>query len=65
MLHPGRVAALFEGSERAAAAQISAARELVGGEEADDAVWNESRARQAGARGRVRFAPGELASDAG
>jgi glycolate dehydrogenase FAD-binding subunit len=60
VLHPGRVAALFEGSERAVAAQIGAVRALVGGEEADDAVWDESRARQAAARGRVRFAPGDL-----
>ena len=58
VLHPGRVAALFEGSARAVAAQLAAARALVGGEEADDAVWDESRARQADARGRVRFAPG-------
>jgi glycolate oxidase FAD binding subunit len=62
VLHPGRLAALFEGSERAVAAQISAARALVGGDEVGDAVWDESRARQAGARGRVLFAPGEFAA---
>jgi glycolate oxidase FAD binding subunit len=62
VLHPGRVAALFEGSERAVAAQLDAARALVGGDEAEEAVWDESRARQADARGRVRFPPGELAA---
>jgi glycolate oxidase FAD binding subunit len=60
VLHPGRVAALFEGSPRAVATQVSAARALVGGEEVDDAVWDESRARQEDAGGRARFAPGEL-----
>jgi glycolate oxidase FAD binding subunit len=62
VLHPGRVAALFEGSERAVAAQLHAARVLVGGEGAADAVWDESRARQAEARSRARFAPGDLAA---
>jgi glycolate oxidase FAD binding subunit len=62
VLHPGRVAALFEGSERAVAAQLHAARVLVGGEEAADVVWDESRARQAEARSRARFAPGDLAA---
>lgn len=61
VLHPGRVVVLFEGSERAVEAQLSTARGLVGGDEVDDAVWGESRSRQAAARGRVRFAPGELA----
>jgi glycolate oxidase FAD binding subunit len=61
VLHPGRVAALFEGSGRAVDAQLVAARALVGGDEADESVWDESRSRQAAARGRVRFAPGELA----
>ncbi len=62
VLHPGRVAALFEGSPRAVAAQLEAARALVGGAEADGAVWDESRTRQAAASGRVRFAPGDLAA---
>ncbi len=35
VLHPGRVAVLFEGSERAVAAQVAAAHSLVGGAEAD------------------------------
>jgi glycolate oxidase FAD binding subunit len=61
VLHPGSVAALFEGSERAVEAQIAAARALVGGDEVGLEVWEESRARQAAAGGRVRFAPGELA----
>lgn len=61
LLHPGRVAVLFEGSERAVAAQVSAAQALVGGEAADTSVWDESRSRQAVAKGRVRFAPGALA----
>ena len=61
VLHPGRVAVLFEGSERAVAAQLDTARSLVGGAEADTAVWDESRSRQGAATGRLRFAPGELA----
>jgi glycolate oxidase FAD binding subunit len=60
VLHPGRVAVLFEGSERAVAAQLEATPALVGGDEADTAVWDESRERQAAARGRVRFGPGDL-----
>jgi glycolate oxidase FAD binding subunit len=62
VLHPGRVALLFEGSERAVAAQVAAAQALVGGDEADPDVWDESRQRQAAARGRVRFPPGALAA---
>jgi hypothetical protein len=53
---------LFEGSERAVAAQLAAARALVGGAEADRSVWDESRERQAAARSRIRFAPGQLAA---
>ncbi len=60
VLHPGRVAVLIEGSDRAVSSQIAAARKLVGGAEADPGVWDESRERQARAQGRVRFAPGEL-----
>jgi glycolate dehydrogenase FAD-binding subunit len=60
VLHPGRVAMLLEGSPRAVDAQLASAGALVGGEGADDAVWDESRSRQAEARGRVRFAPSEL-----
>jgi glycolate oxidase FAD binding subunit len=61
VLHPGRVAVLFEGSERAIAAQLAAAQMLVGGAEADAGVWEQSRARQGAAAGRIRFAPGDLA----
>ncbi len=61
VLYPGRVAVLFEGSERAVAAQLAAAQASVGGTESDAAVWEESRERQAAARGRIRFAPGDVA----
>jgi len=60
LLHPGRVAVLFEGAERAVEAQLVHARMLVGGEEADDGVWEESRSRQGEARSRRRFDPGRL-----
>ena len=60
VLHPGRVAVLFEGSERAVTAQLETALALVGGAESDPAVWDESRTRQGAAHGRLRFAPGEL-----
>ena len=62
VLHPGRVAALFEGSERAVQAQVATAQTLVGGSEAEAGVWDESRQRQAAAQGRLRFAPGVLAA---
>ena len=62
VLHPGRVAVLFEGSERAVAAQTAAAHAFVGGAEADPSIWDESRSRQAAASALVRFAPGELAT---
>jgi glycolate oxidase FAD binding subunit len=58
---PDRLALLFEGSERAVAAQVDAARALVGAEPAGDEVWAEAAERQAGARGRLSFAPGSLA----
>jgi glycolate oxidase FAD binding subunit len=61
VLHPGRVAVLFEGSERAVAAQLAAAQTTVGGQATDGPAWEESRDRQATARGRLRFAPGDLA----
>ena len=61
VLHPGRVAVLFEGTPRATEAQLTSARALVGGSEGDAGVWEESRERQGAARGRVRFAPGALA----
>jgi glycolate oxidase FAD binding subunit len=58
---PGRLALLFEGSPRAVAAQVETARSLLGAEEAGDEVWVEAAGRQLAARGRVSFAPGELA----
>jgi glycolate oxidase FAD binding subunit len=61
VLHPGRLAVLVEGSKRAVDEQLRAARELVGGNETDASVWDESRERQLRSRGRIRFAPGSLA----
>jgi glycolate oxidase FAD binding subunit len=60
VLHPGRVAVLFEGSPAAVDAQLTTARDLVGGDEADPAVWEESRRRQAAAGGSFGFSPGDL-----
>ncbi len=60
VLHPGRVAVLFEGGNAGVADQVRRACDLVGGGAAGDEVWAESRARQAASRGRVRFAPGAL-----
>jgi glycolate dehydrogenase FAD-binding subunit len=61
VLHPGRVAVLFEGSERAVEAQLETARSLAGGAVSGREIWDESRGRQAQARSRVRFDPGNLA----
>jgi glycolate oxidase FAD binding subunit len=61
VLHPGRIAVLFEGAPRAVEAQLAAASALVGGAEAGGEVWEESRRRQRAARRRTRFAPGDLA----
>ena len=58
---PERLALLFEGSERSVAAQVEAARELIGAEPAGDDVWAEAAERQAQAQGRLGFAPGSLA----
>jgi glycolate dehydrogenase FAD-binding subunit len=60
VLHPGRVALLFEGRAAAVEAQVESARALLGGTVSDVAVWEEARARQGASLGRVRFAPGEL-----
>ena len=68
VLHPGRLAILFEGSPRAVEDQIAATRMLLepsgAAVEVSDhqAVLVESRTRQETARGRMRFAPGDLAS---
>ena len=60
VLHPGRVAVLFEGSPRAVDAQIDRVQALLGGAAGDDEVWAESRRLQAASVARVRFTPGEL-----
>jgi glycolate oxidase FAD binding subunit len=55
---PGsRLAVLFEGSERSVAAQMSAAGDLLGGEEAPGEIWDVSRGWQARAGGRISFPP--------
>jgi glycolate oxidase FAD binding subunit len=56
-----RLAVLFEGSERAVASQLHAARDLIGGSEAGADVWDEARAWQGRAQGRISFPPGGLA----
>jgi glycolate oxidase FAD binding subunit len=61
ILHPGRVAILFEGSPRAVEAQLGQAVSLVGGSPGGEEIWEEIRARQASATSRVRFPPGDLA----
>ena len=61
VLHPGRVAVLFEGRAAAVEDQLRRGQALVGGEEARDEVWAEARSRQGAARGRRRFEPGRLA----
>ncbi len=58
---PGDVALRFEGGARAVDAQLEAARALVAGEEADDALWLVVRERQGRALGRRSFPPGRLA----
>ncbi len=60
VLHPGRVAVLFEGSVASVDDQVRRMLALVGGTETGDEMWAESRARQGKAHGRVRFAPGVL-----
>jgi glycolate oxidase FAD binding subunit len=62
---PGWVAILIEGSRTAVDEQFAAARALVGGEEDFGAVWEEGEARQRSSRGRLLFAPGELARTLG
>jgi FAD/FMN-containing dehydrogenase len=60
VLHPGRVAVLFEGSSRAVDSQFEQAVSLVGGRAAGEEIWEEARRRQASAGGRVHFAPRDL-----
>ncbi|HEX3453530.1 MAG TPA: FAD-binding oxidoreductase [Gaiellaceae bacterium] len=58
---PQRLALLFEGSERAVAAQIAAARSLIGAEPGGKEIWAEAAERQARAAGRLSYVPGSLA----
>jgi glycolate oxidase FAD binding subunit len=60
VLHPGRVAVLFEGGSAGVDDQLRRAVALVGGNEADDGIWVDARERQGAARGRLRFDPGRL-----
>jgi glycolate oxidase FAD binding subunit len=60
VLHPGRIAVLFEGSQRAVDDQLVAAQALIGGDQVGAEVWQESRRRQGAARGRLRFSPADL-----
>jgi glycolate oxidase FAD binding subunit len=60
-----RLAVLFEGSRRAVSSQRVTALGLLGGEEADEAVWEEARAWQERATGRISFAPGALSEALG
>ena len=72
ILWPGRLALLFEGTERAVEAQVATARQLLDAPEPGklqrvtwqegEVVWGEVAARQLASRGRVSFAPGELGS---
>jgi glycolate oxidase FAD binding subunit len=60
VLHPRRVAVLFEGAPRAVETQLDAARDLAAGAEAGSEIWQESRDRQGRGQGRIRFEPGSL-----
>ena len=60
VLHPLRVAVLFEGGSAGVEDQLRRAAALVGGDEADAVVWDEARERQGAARGRLRFDSGRL-----
>ena len=60
VLHPGRVALLFEGGERGVETQLETAQALLGGRVGDDSIWDESRTRQGDASGRMRFVPRDL-----
>jgi glycolate oxidase FAD binding subunit len=63
---PGsRLQVLFEGSPRSVAAQLAEARLLVGGDEAGGEAWDEARAWQSRARGRISFPPRGLAQTLG
>ena len=52
-----QLAVMFEGSQRAVDAQFGAACELLGGDEAEGSIWQNSREQQGAARGRLSFPP--------
>ncbi len=60
---PARLALLFEGSERAVAAQVREAKAMLDAEERgpDEEDWTHAAERQLAARGRRLFRPRELA----
>jgi glycolate oxidase FAD binding subunit len=61
---PGRLALMFEGTSRGVDEQLAAAAALVGGTE-DESVWTDAEAVQSRSRGRLLFAPGQLAGALG
>jgi glycolate oxidase FAD binding subunit len=61
----GELAVLFEGAEPAVRAQMEAAGALLGGGEGSEADWEDCRAWQARARGRISFPPRGLAQTLG
>ena len=61
VLWPGQIALLLEGNEAAVTVQTALAAQLLGGGEEDGAVWRAVAQRQSQARGRISFAPAELA----
>ncbi len=68
LLHPGRLALLFEGSPRAVEAQVGEAQNLAAGFAGlatgrdEGEIWEEARRRQGEAHGRLGFAPANLAA---
>jgi glycolate oxidase FAD binding subunit len=64
-LWPGRMAILFEGSERAVAEQIDRAATVLGGRQANVRVWAEARWRQSESPARRAFGAGELGNRLG
>jgi len=58
---PGALAVLVEGSRRAVDEQLAVAQAAVGGAEDAGAIWEEAAERQHRAKGRLLFAPGDLA----
>lgn len=60
LLWPGRLALLFEGSERAVTAQVERAQADLGAGTTDEHVLDESRERQGRAQGRAEVRLGDL-----